>query len=269
MAEKKSEGCVSRRGVSRCLSSRFEKRERRAVGPARRYGPDGLRVVYGGDLDVRSRRRRTVHHAVHERQHAVELVVDVRQRRRRQTEGRDAHQAAEGAPARHRAHSRALRLDGLLLLLLLLLLRRGRAKVRFRFFGRKSESIETPRGVVPRERKPRRRLPRRGRKRLEGARRRRRARRSGRTCRIGGLDDATRSTRARGDVTRRARASPSSRRSPEKKSAGFSGGGFRTVSALEARVVVTARVPDLRATRASVGRRTATRELVAARDMLG
>ena len=55
----------------------------------------------------------------------------------------------------------------------------------------------------------------------------------------------------------------------EKKSGGFSGRSFRTVSALEARVVVTARVPDLRATRASVGRRTATRELVAARDMLG
>ena len=50
--------------------------------------------------------------------------------------------------------------------------------------------------------------------------------------------------------------------------AGFSGRRFRTVSALEARVVVTARAPDLRATRASVGRRTATRELVVARDML-
>jgi hypothetical protein len=51
--------------------------------------------------------------------------------------------------------------------------------------------------------------------------------------------------------------------------AGFSGRRFRTVSALEARVVVTARAPDLRATRASVGRRTATREVLAARDMLG
>lgn len=72
------------------------------------------------------------------------------------------------------------------------------------------------------------------------------------------LDAAARSTRARREAREKVRSA-----------AGFSGGRSRTVSALEARVVVTARVPDLRATRASVGRRTATRELVAARDMLG